>query len=81
MLFFLGLIFLFAFIEEGLWDITVWNEHRNIFGTNGLMAIDLSDRILSFVVPLLALPQITHYILDGFIWKVRKDEFKWSQVK
>ena len=78
---FLGLIFLFAFIEEGLWDITVWNEHRNIFGTNGLIAFDLSDRILSFVVPLLALPQITHYILDGFIWKVRKDEFKWSQVK
>jgi hypothetical protein len=22
------------------------------------------------VVPLLSLPQITHYVLDGFIWKV-----------
>ncbi|UCJ07051.1 hypothetical protein KTO58_25850 [Chitinophaga pendula] len=26
---------------------------------------------LAVVVPLLALPQLTHYILDGFIWKKR----------
>jgi hypothetical protein len=77
-LIFLGLVFLFAFIEEGLWDLTVWKEHKNIFGTEGLFDIELSDQLLSFVVPLLALPQITHYILDGFIWKVKKDEFKWS---
>ncbi|MVT11033.1 hypothetical protein [Chitinophaga tropicalis] len=30
------------------------------------------------VVPLLALPQITHYIMDGFIWKIKQEEFKWS---
>jgi hypothetical protein len=68
---FLGLIFLFAFIEEGLWDLTVWKEHKNIFGAGGLFDIELNDRILSIIVPLLALPQITHYILDGFIWRVR----------
>jgi len=30
------------------------------------------------LVPLLTLPQLTHYILDGFIWKIRKDEIKWN---
>jgi hypothetical protein len=77
-LIFLGLIFLFAFIEEGLWDITLWKEHATVFGTTHLTNISLSKQVLSLVVPLLALPQITHYILDGFIWKIREDEFKWN---
>ena len=38
----------------------------------------MPDKALAFIVPLLALPQVTHYILDGFIWKIRKDEFKWN---
>lgn len=73
---FLGLIFFLAFLEEGLWDLTVWKEHHNIFGTTGWTDIRLSSEVLTLLVPLLALPQITHYILDGFIWKVRKGEFK-----
>lgn len=72
---FLLLIFLFAFIEEGLWDIIVWKEHKAVFH---LPAIHISDKALNFLVPLLALPQITHYILDGFIWKIREDNFKWN---
>ena len=75
---FLLLIFVFAFVEEGLWDMTVWQEHATVFGTTYLPAFDLSQQLLSFIVPLLALPQITHYILDGFIWKIKKEEFKWS---
>lgn len=75
---FLGLIFLFAFVEEGLWDIALWKEHKTIFGTSRFASFELSDQLLSFIVPLLALPQVTHYILDGFIWKVRENEFKWS---
>ena len=75
---FLGLVFLFSFIEEGLWDIAVWKEHGNIFGSINNAAISIPSDILAFVVPLLALPQLTHYILDGFIWKIRQNEFKWS---
>jgi len=75
---FLGVLFLFAFIEEGLWDIAVWQEHRAIFGSDSLTGISLPEKALAFVVPLLALPQITHYILDGFIWKIRNEEFKWN---
>ncbi|SDG77694.1 hypothetical protein [Chitinophaga filiformis] len=75
---FLLLIFLFAFIEEGLWDMTVWQEHATIFGTAHLPSLELNHQLLCLIVPLLALPQITHYILDGFIWKIKKEEFKWS---
>jgi hypothetical protein len=75
---FLLLIFLFAFVEEGLWDMTVWQEHTTVFGITRLPSLDLSQQLLSLIVPLLALPQITHYILDGFIWKIKKEEFKWS---
>ena len=77
-LLFLVPLFVFAFVEEGLWDLTVWNEHKNVFGLQHFTQLSLSDQLLSFVVPLLALPQITHYILDGFIWKIRQDEFKWN---
>lgn len=30
--------------------------------------------LLDILVPLLALPQITHYVLNGFIWKVSRDK-------
>jgi hypothetical protein len=75
---FLGLLALFAFIEEGLWDLALWKEHKTIFGTDGWRHFEFSDTLLSLIVPLLALPQITHYILDGFIWKIREDKFKWN---
>lgn len=71
---FLGLLFLFAFIEEGLWDIAVWKEHGQLFGTMQITNLSFSKNILAFIVPLLALPQITHYILDGFIWKIKRDK-------
>jgi len=73
LLVFLGLLFLFAFIEEGLWDVTVWKEHGNLFGISGFSSPGFDKTILAFIVPLLALPQITHYILDGFIWRIKKD--------
>lgn len=76
--FFLLLIFLFAFIEEGLWDMMVWKEHGQVFNFSSLPGMHISDKALSFIVPLLALPQITHYILDGFIWKIKEDNFKWN---
>ncbi len=77
-LLFLLIIFSLAFIEESLWDISVWKEHRNIFARGWLPEIHFNEQLLNFIVPLLALPQLTHYILDGFIWKIRKDEIKWS---
>ncbi|OXA69812.1 hypothetical protein B0A58_15210 [Flavobacterium branchiophilum NBRC 15030 = ATCC 35035] len=58
---FITFLLFLAFSEEFLWDILVWQEHLSIsFNANALHFI---------TVPLLTVPQLTHYILDGFIWK------------
>ncbi len=37
------------------------------------LAIFIAKDLIS-IVPLLAVPQITHYVLDGFIWRRRTSE-------
>lgn len=79
---YLLILFLLAFFEEGLWNSMVWHEHASIFGLfSGLPALD-GHIVLSFLVPLLSLPQVTHYIIDAFIWRMRpeKDKDGWQQV-
>lgn len=57
-----------ALVEEWLWDRAVWHEHGALFpGPAWFPAADT----LSLLVPLLALPQATHYVLDAWIWRVR----------
>jgi len=56
----LGVLALFgaaALVEEVLWERWVWSDEP------------LGRIALVLVVPLLALPQATHYALDGFIWR------------
>jgi hypothetical protein len=55
-----------ALAEEFLWDWLIWHERPALFGPN---LLDLPADLLALVVPLLALPQATHYVLDAFIWK------------
>jgi hypothetical protein len=55
--------------EEMLWDRWVWHDHLTLFGRGRV----LSAAALDWVVPLLALPQVTHYVLDGFVWKARSN--------
>lgn len=66
---FIGVIFLFSYVEEGLWDGLVWREHASVFPLFSFLPHLTSKEILSVLVPLLSLPQSTHYVLDGFIWK------------
>jgi hypothetical protein len=66
---FLGAIVLFAFLEEGLWDGLVWREHGAVFGWFQGLPTVAEPALLMWLVPLLALPQSTHYVLDGFIWR------------
>lgn len=66
---FITLLVVLAFIEELLWDRLVWREHAAIFGAS---ALEFSEWF-PFLVPLLALPQATHYVLDAFIWKPKQD--------
>ncbi len=62
---FVAVILGFAFFEEFLWEILVWNEH---FSLN----LNVSINWFQFLVPLLVVPQLTHYLLDGFIWRKPK---------
>lgn len=67
-LYVLGLMAL-AYLEEGVWDWFVWQEHANLFGP---VFIPASGLALTLLVPLLTMPQVTHYVLDAYIWRVNK---------
>ena len=71
---FIGLLILFAYVEEGLWDALVWRDHPEFFELFSSLPQQTHATLLSIIVPLLSLPQVTHYVLDAFIWKVRKME-------
>jgi hypothetical protein len=66
--FFLLTLWAIAYCEELLWDRAVWHERRWLFG----VPWDVESWLWA-LVPLLATPQITHYVLDGFIWKRREN--------
>jgi hypothetical protein len=63
---FLGALWLLAYAEELVWDLAVWHERPWLFG-GGFEA----GAWHALLVPLLAVPQLTHYVLDGFVWRRR----------
>jgi hypothetical protein len=68
LLVYLAFLWLIAFAEELVWDRAVWHERGWLFGD----AWSVGGWKL-VLVPLLALPQLTHYVLDGFIWRRRSN--------
>jgi hypothetical protein len=60
---FLGILFLFALAEEGLWDGLVW-------GGTYVPALELSTQTKAVCASVLVTPQIVHYVLDAFLWKL-----------
>lgn len=66
---FVAVVLVFAVFEEALWDRWVWHDRPWLFGEG----TELGTIALGLVVPLFALPQVTHYALDGFIWKARNN--------
>lgn len=65
---YLAVLWLVAFLEELFWDRAVWHDRPWLFGESwDVGALKL------VIVPLLALPQLTHYVLDGFIWRRRSN--------
>ena len=67
-------VMLLAWIEEYCWDRWVYNDRPDFFGA----IIPYADSLLEdpfakgFAIALLTIPQMTHYIIDGFIWKSNK---------
>lgn len=70
---FLATLWLLAYAEELLWDRVVWHERSWLFGRPW----DVPLKVVW--VPLLALPQLVHYVLDGFIWR-RRDNPNLSSI-
>jgi hypothetical protein len=69
---FIFAVVLLAFLEEALWDAFIWRDHETLFtwAWDKLPLIEGREPLL-LLVPLLAVPQATHYVLDGFIWRFR----------
>jgi hypothetical protein len=65
---FFATLWLLAYVEELLWHRIIWHERGWLFGASWY--VGGWEMVL---VPLLTLPQLTHYILDGFIWKRRSN--------
>lgn len=66
---FLATLWALAYVEELFWHRGVWHDKDWLFGADwgwGNLKI--------FLVPLLAVPQLTHYVLDGFIWRKKSNE-------
>ena len=61
---FLATLWALAYFEELVWDRGVWHERAWLFGTSWN-----AEDLKTYLVPLLAVPQLTHYVLDGFIWR------------
>jgi hypothetical protein len=72
LLFFVLLLLLFAFVEETLWDSLIWHDYPQYFNFTGLWGTWLSPVSKALLVSMLTVPQVTHYLLDGFIWKQQK---------
>ncbi len=75
---FLVFLLFLAYLEEGLWAGFIWREHLTVFPTFDKLPVISDPTFLSILVPLLSLPQSTHYVLDGFIWRVKDRDSAWS---
>lgn len=61
---FLATLWALAYFEELFWHRGVWHEKQWLFGADWEWG-----RLKMYLVPFLALPQLTHYVLDGFVWR------------
>lgn len=77
---FVGVLVGLGYFEEGLWDGLVWKDHKSLFLPFQVLPPVDEKATLSWLVPLLALPQLTHYALDGFIWRLKTPDTNWKQV-
>ncbi|MEO1050297.1 MAG: hypothetical protein AAFX87_06715 [Bacteroidota bacterium] len=67
----LTVVLILAFGEEYLWDMFLYRDNEPFF--SGIVpypfAVLESVHWQAIALALLSLPQVTHYILDGYIWK------------
>ncbi len=65
---FLATLWALAYTEELFWHRGVWHEKSWLFGADWNW-----ENWKTYLVPLLAVPQLTHYVLDGFLWRKKNN--------
>jgi hypothetical protein len=65
---FLATLWLVAYVEELIWDRAIWHDRAWLFGDG----FDAGGAAV-VLVPLLATPQLAHYVLDAFLWRRRSN--------
>jgi hypothetical protein len=70
-LFMLAVVLFLAFGEEYLWDLFLYQERGALFEQLFAYPIGILESPFwqAAALALLSVPQVTHYIIDGFIWK------------
>ena len=78
---FFFILLIIGFVEEGFWDALIWREHPQFFDAFYGIGPALAPYAVAAALALLILPQLTHYVLDGFIWKSSGQKRIWSATK
>ena len=66
----ISLVLILAFTEEYLWDALVYRDYENVFFQVLGYPFDTPAFFVQWLaIGMLTVPQLTHYILDGYIWK------------
>jgi len=77
---YVGALASLAYVEEGIWDSLVWRNHTELFWLFSALPPLTSETALVWLIPLLALPQATHYLLDAYIWRLKSADTEWKEI-
>lgn len=71
-----------GFIEEYFWDSLINRDKISFFDSVIPYTYEAlnNDLVIAAFTALLSVPQITHYVVDGFIWKSNKKNMYLKQV-
>ena len=75
---FVSILLFLAFIEEAFWDTFIWRDHSQFFESFYFVPALVSRIGIALGLALLVLPQLTHYVLDGYIWRSKGISRPWS---
>ena len=75
-----AVLFGWAYVEESVWDSMVWHDHGSVLFLADQISVANTEQTLVWLIPLLAMPQITHYVLDAFIWRMQQANTNWKAI-